>query len=140
VKPCNLFAVAGYDMFARKCSGGIHFLQRELPQGSVTGSCSGNEHCEHWTRRTISLASLEASRGRPLFSEDLLDNLDLRDRPEVGGTIEGGGEYPDMNGTATNGMPLDSCSSADALLSPDRVSASGASAGDCWSTKPASSW
>lgn len=63
VNPCSLFSVAGYDIFVRTCSSGMHFLQMELPQGRVTGSCRGYEHCGHCVSRTICRASFEASSG-----------------------------------------------------------------------------
>ena len=50
-------------MFCRRCSAGMHFLHNVLPQGRVTGSCRGYEHCGHCASLTICRASLEASRG-----------------------------------------------------------------------------
>jgi hypothetical protein len=41
----------------------MHFLHNVLPQGKVTGSCRGYEHCGHCASLTICRASLEASRG-----------------------------------------------------------------------------
>ena len=41
----------------------MHFLHNVLPQGRVTGSCRGYEHCGHCASLTICRASLEASRG-----------------------------------------------------------------------------
>lgn len=61
MKPCNRFAVAGYDMFARRCDSGMHSLHIELPHGSVTGSRNGYEHFGHCANLTICRASFEAS-------------------------------------------------------------------------------
>jgi hypothetical protein len=56
----------------------MHFLHNVLPQGRVTGSWRGYEHCGHCASLTICRASLEASRG-PLSR--------VMSRVEVSGTL-----------------------------------------------------
>ena len=106
MKPCNLFAVAGYEMFGRRCNSGMHFLHKEFPHGKVTGSCRGYEHCGHCANLTICLASLEASRAA-------FDGMiSVR---EVFGVFEEGGDrrgMEDMKATLSSAGHLDCPSSS----------------------------
>ena len=72
----------------------MHFLHREFPQGRVTGSRNGYEHCGHCASLTIRLASMEALRGASasmILSDELEDfeRGDRRGRGELLGNING---------------------------------------------------
>ena len=103
LNPCNRLGVPGYVIFCRKCSGGIHFLHIELPQGSVTGSRYGYEHWGHCANLTIRRASSEGSSGSScsiLLRVELgvFERGDRRGREEL---------VKDINGDSTSTVPSD---------------------------------
>ena len=84
----------------------MHLLQREFPQGSVTGSWRRYEHRGHWISLTIFRASFEASSG-PVGDEDsareAFESLEKVDRK--GREVLSGRE--DINGASSSVWPLD---------------------------------
>lgn len=69
LKPRRLPGRSGYEICSRSSASGRQTLQSEFPQGRVTGSRKGFEHCGHCIRRTSCLASSNAVRavGLTLF-------------------------------------------------------------------------
>jgi hypothetical protein len=81
----------------------MHFLQREFPQGRVTGSRNGYEHWGHCASLTIPRASSEASSGTSasvILSVEL-EVLERGDRSARGVLLK------DINGTSTSAVPSD---------------------------------
>jgi hypothetical protein len=76
----------------------MHFLHREFPQGKVTGSWRGYEHCGHCASLTIRRASFEGSSGASCsmvlrLEEEVLERGDRSGRELL---------LKDINGASTS--------------------------------------